>query len=808
MSSREWLLIEAACAMNLKWAYIDAGMIYRKVSSEYCHWHNVAEQDLVGLSVYEVVPPETAESLAPFWNKALAGDVASFTGRILRSGLTYHSYVKATYIPYFNEDEVIGFYVFYQDQTEESNAVETLRKLHAITAAIHLPLEDKVKGILELGVEVFGLPIGIVSHITGQQYEVKYAVTPDDSVKPGDQFDLGVTYCTHTLQANGPVSFHHAGKSSISSHPCYEGFGLESYIGIPIFVNEKRFGTLNFSSPEIRNIPFTEHDFELIRLFSQWIGNEFERAETQRALSLQKNLLEVMSKQARIGTWELMVDSQALYWSEITKEIHEVASDYCPHLDTAFDFYKEGFSRQKVVEVVERSMATGAPWDIDVQLVTAKGNLIWVNAMGQAEIIDGQCVRLFGSFQDIDERVKSRIELEQAKIQAEAAMKSKGDFLANMSHEIRTPMNGVLGMLSSVLNTRLSKKQAHYVGLAQKSAESLLSLINDILDFSKVDAGKLELESVKFDLIVMLNEFSASMADMIGEKGIDFRLDVSKIEQGCVKGDPNRLRQILTNLVSNAIKFTQEGFILIDVSLEDKDDQFECVIRVQDSGIGIESEKLALLFEAFTQADSSTTRRFGGTGLGLAIVKQLCQLMDGEIRVTSEKGKGSCFVVKVKLDHPDTPCQNHDVKSKEKYISRGELRKDQCFSGNKVLLVEDNFINQEVAKEQLQQLLLDADVASNGLEAIHLLKKQNSIQYELILMDCQMPEMDGYQATQAIREAVGEYYQSIPIVALTANAMKGDKDKCIKAGMDDYISKPMDLAELYAVLKQYLSVKQ
>jgi signal transduction histidine kinase/CheY-like chemotaxis protein len=807
--SSELLLIEAANAMDLKWVYVDAGMTCRQVSAQYCQWQNTIEQDVLGCSVHDVVSAVTIERLAPYWDKALSGDVVSFTGRIRRTGLSYDSYVKATYVPHFKEEDVIGFYAFYEDLTEETNAIETLRKLHTITAGIHLPLEEKIKGILNLGIEVFSLPMGLVSHITEQRYEVKYAVVPEDAVKPGDEFDLGITYCCHTVQANGPVAFHHAGESKICMHPCYENFGLESYIGIPIFVNEERFGTLNFSSPEIHDRPFSEHDFELIRLFAQWIGNELERSDAQRALNLQKNLLEVMSKQARIGIWELTVATGELYWSDMTKEIHEVTEEFSPQLDSAIHFYKEGASQQGIIDAVDLAMKTAVPWDLDVELVTAKGNLIWVNAMGQAEIIDGECVRLFGSFQDIDDRVKSRIKLEQTTIQAEAAAKSKSDFLANMSHEIRTPMNGVLGMLGSVLNTPLSDEQKFHLGLAQRSAESLLSLINDILDFSKVDAGKLELESIEFDLLAMLDEFSESMAVPISEKRLEFRRDFSKINLKNVKGDPNRLRQILTNLIGNAIKFTQQGFILIDVALLDQDNHIECVIKVQDSGVGIPEEKVTTLFDAFTQADTSTTRKFGGTGLGLAIVRQLCQLMDGDLSVTSENGKGSCFVVKVRLEHPDTPHTVETIESMSALQSINTvvspLNTVRSFSGNKILLVEDNFINQEVAKEQLKQLSLNVDVAENGLEAIELLKAQRSIPYELILMDCQMPEMDGYQATKAIRAGeAGAYYQLIPVVALTANAMKGDREKCIASGMDDYLSKPMNLDELYTVLKAYL----
>lgn len=815
MPLSESLLIQVASAMDLKWAYFDPNMVCRQVSSQYCSWHSTTKQAVLDHPAFDLLSAQTVEQLTPYWQKALSGEVVTFSGHMRLSGASFDSFVKATYVPCFDgaNQDVIGFYVFYEDQTQDNKAITTLRKLHMITADMSLPLDDKILKILNLGIEVFDLPIALVSHIVDDHYEVKYAIVPDDAVKPGDTFDLGMTYCAHTLKANGPTAFHHAGESYINTHPCYQNFGLESYIGIPIFVNNQRYGTLNFSSPDVHQSVFQEHEYELIRLFSQWVGNELGRDMVQCELEMQTQLLNVMSKQARIGTWELNIKTGELYWSQMTKEIHEVSESFVPKLDQAIHFYKEGQSRDRVSDAVERAVMSGQSWDLDIQLVTAKGNQIWVNAMGQSEMVDGECVRLFGSFQDIDERIKNRIALEKANIQAEAAVKSKSEFLANMSHEIRTPMNGVFGMLNSVLNTSLTDKQRYQLELAQRSAQSLLLLINDILDFSKVDAGKLELESIDFDLFAFLTDVSSSMLPMVSEKGLIFKGQFEGVKGSIVTGDPNRVRQILTNLIGNAIKFTQKGTVTLEVSIEDKGTQKICLLRVIDTGVGIAAEKLTSLCDAFTQADASTTRQFGGTGLGLAIVKNLCQLMGGDLTITSELGKGSCFEAAILFQSPtdqtsDSPYELQCFGS-ENAVPSGEMEITAAapvFKKTKILLVEDNFINQEVAKEQLSQLFLKPDIAENGREAIEMLKESTAEPFQLILMDCQMPELDGYEATKIIRSGgAGGCHTQVPIVALTANAMRGDKEKCIASGMDDYLSKPFDIAELENVLLKHLS---
>jgi PAS domain S-box-containing protein len=472
----------------------------------------------------------------------------------------------------------------------------------------------------------------------------------------------------------------------------------------------------------------------------------------------------------------------------VNKSYCEVFGVTAPSARTGVS-YKDAIaskSQASIREAYQEVFRTGRARKIEYPILALSGAETYVeSSVALRRDAQGQPVGFMAFARDLSARKRYEDEMAIAINAAEAASRAKGEFLANMSHEIRTPLNGVIGMLDLARDAGLTADQSELIEMAATSANNLLGLISDILDFSKIEAGKLEFDRVEFDLADMLAQLSRSMGINAHAKGLDLVCSIAPETPRFLLGDPMRLTQVLINLLGNAIKFTAEGKVALRVAIDapSSDQQAQLRFSVTDTGIGIEAGKQNSIFDAFSQADASTTRTFGGTGLGLTICSRIVQLMGGNIWVESEAGKGSTFHFTTSFEIAN------GTGLKLEGNARGVDHTRRNTRSLKILLAEDNPINQTLAMRLLDRLGHRVVLASNGREAVDALAGG---WFDLVLMDVQMPDMDGFTATAAIRAQEEASKTHIPIVAMTAHAMTGDRERCLEAGMDDYISKPIN----------------
>ena len=685
-----------------------------------------------------------------------------------------------------------------------------IKDLHQITTDGALSFSEKIDRLLEIGTKVLGLETGIVSYVHNENYTVVQVVSPLNEIEVGAEFPLSDTYCADTLHAKGIVAYKNVDVMPGNSHPCYALYTLKSYLATPIYVNASLYGTLNFSSTSSKYEDFSALDYDYLLLLADWIGAEVAREQALSEIISQKNALEEqnallnqITELAGVGTWELDLEMNSLKWSASLKRMLQINEKQEITPSRALQFMASKKVRNVYESKMEEITTTGNDWAYEFEVITDAGEKRWLESRAHPIMKNGTCQKIIGATRDITERFNTTQSLKQKTAIAEQALKARSEFLANMSHEIRTPIHGVQGMLETLCGTSLNEKQKEYTHVAMRSSESLLNIVNDILDFSKIDSGHMTYDAEPVNLKELIEQQVPMFRRLADKKGIEFITETAAVSDTVFLADSLRLSQILMNLINNAVKFTEEGSIKISTRCTKYGaGRYRVKLIITDTGIGISEEQQKVIFSPFLQAEESTQRRFGGTGLGLAIVSNIVEHYDGNVEVSSAVGEGARFIVTMTLD-----CANAGT-LKEKIIADNNTAPlcKRVLSESRVLVVEDNEINQIVIKEQLKEIGVSVELANNG--ALGLAKVKSAIArkkpYDLIFMDCHMPVMDGLMATKEIRVLD----EKIPIIALTANALSGEKEKCLRAGMDDFISKPVGVSRLGDCINYHLSNKQ
>ena len=662
--------------------------------------------------------------------------------------------------------------------------------------------EPEFDDISLLASHICGTPISLISLVDGnrQWFKSKVGLTVSETSRD-------IAFCAHTiLQTDVFVVEDALADPRFASNPLVTGAaGIRFYAGAPLVTSD---GFALGSLCVIDQVPHTLSPPQMaaLRALSRQViaqlelkRNLVELQKRDEALRLFQSAVEQSKESILITAADLDLPGPTIVFvnsafAKMTGYTAEEAIGQTPRM-------LQGPRTDKaVLHRLRQNLANGevfAGEAINYRKDGTEFDLEWQVAPLRDRV--GKITHFLAIQRDVTERKKAEAVRDHLAARAEAANRAKSEFLANMSHEIRTPMNGVLGMTELVLDSALTPEQRGYLEMANSSAEALLGLINDILDFSKIEAGKLELEAIPFNLRESVTHLLRPLVFRAGKKRVELLSEIAPEIPEQVVGDPLRLRQILLNFTDNAIKFTKQGTITVKVTAEGNTAGEQCLhFAVTDTGIGIPAEKQEAIFEAFAQLDGSTTRHYGGTGLGLAIASRLVQQMGGKVWIESQVGKGTTFHFTARFGVAGEAAAAEHTPAEPSASARG-LAHSKAPAGLRILLAEDNVINRALATALLEKRGHSLVHAVNGREAVEAAARET---FDLIFMDVQMPEMDGLEATQRIRELEAPLGRHTPIVAMTAHAMAGDRERCLAAGMDDYLSKPLQKAELLALLER------
>ncbi len=755
--------------------YWDGNLRCQFANHAYKEWFGKTAEEMKGIHIREMQGESLFAKNEPYIRAALRGEQQHFERTITKAdGST--GYTWANYIPVSDGNRTTGFFVLVTDITALKKAEE------------HLIAQEKFyKSTLD----------GINAHICVIN-EKGTIITTNGAWQTFSEDNNGIVEHTgvgaNYFFACQPL----AGEPDPQISEFTNGISAVLQGTLPEFVREyfcstpsKDFWFACKASPfQVNGVPYAVISHEDIT----------PRRESEIMMRKLARAVEYSASAVLIADKDEIIEYVNPMYATISGYAVEEIIGHRPSM------FKSGITPPETYRALWSALRSGGTWEGELVNKRKDGTIYYEHAaISGIKDETGAITHFVAVKEDVTDKKALTEKLIVAKEQADVANRAKSEFLANMSHEIRTPMNGIIGMSSILLESALTREQREYAEIVSRSGECLLALINDILDFSKIESGKLELEQIDFNVLQILDDINRLLAYRAAESGLDLTYRIDSAVPCSVQGDPGRIRQVITNLVGNALKFTEQGSVTVHVSLE-SEHQGTAIVRfaIEDTGIGIPESRRAAIFAPFTQVDASTTRKYGGTGLGLSICKQLVGLMGGEIGVVSEEGRGSTFWFTARLTKQTTD----EGKARQTTLeqSQGTLSPSAQKIGDlsvRILLAEDNIINQKVALHMLKTLGYTVDTVADGQQAVAALSR---VTYDLVLMDCLMPIMDGFEATVVIRDQSSTVLNhDVPIIAMTANAMKEDRDKCLDLGMDDFISKPVKKDVIAALLVKWLS---